>query len=670
VPPYDETGNWSYTPLGNTPNPVGMVELLHNDNQSYSTKATVFAIVEPIKGLRYETRLSGTLGFGDSYNFMPVYFITPSNKNSNSRISRNSSSGYDWLWQNTLSYNRSLFDDHNISIMGGMESGYGKSSWMGAERLDLINESENMWYFNASTNGTNLSQLPQGSASESSGYSYFGRLSYDYKGIFLLQGNVRKDYSSRFGPRNRSGVFPSYSAGFKFTELDVVKKSLPFLDFGKIRYGWGKVGNNAIPEYVYFSTVALLDVLKYPFSNDATSSQGAGRDRAVNTSVAWEGVVTRNIGVDLGFLNNRLTITTDFFKRFNEGMLMEVPPPLMGGWIIRTAYWENNNVSSNPIANVGRIGNSGIEFSGTWKETRGKFKYGVDANFSWIKTLVDEITPDTLYRGTAKGLGGFLTETIQGNAIGEYYGYKTNGLFRPSDADTINGKVVVTNQPYTIAADGTTKVYAQAKAKPGDFRFIDANNDGKINNKDAVPLGNPNPKFLFGLNLNLEYNGIDFSMFWQGVAGNKIFNAVKFYQFNTDGGFNWSADYVENHYREALYNRAGKLMFEANPDGKYPRLDPKNDNNNFSTVSDFYIEDGSYLRLKNMQLGYTFPNRWTSKAGISRFRIYFSANNLLTLTKYTGYDPEVGSTDILVQGLDRGAYPTAKLYLMGINLNF
>ncbi len=662
----DGSDNFTFTPLGNTGNPVANYSLLDRGNENLSIKATAYAIIEPLEGLTYESRFTGDLNYGKGYDFSPIYFITASNRNDNLKIHRSSSNYKGWQWQHIGNFNRTIADDHNVHLMAGFEAGYGKAEWMGATRWDMINATPEMWYFNASTNDTLLAQLPSGAASESAGYSYFGRVSYDYRTTFLGQFNIRKDYSSKFGPRNRSGIFPSFSAGIKFTDFQLVRDIVPWLSFGKVRYGWGKVGNNAIPDYAYFSTVALANVYMYNF-DDRTASVGAARNVLSNPAIKWEGVVTSNIGLDLGFVDNRLLTTIDFFQRYNDGMLMTVEAPGYAGFRVRDAYHEGG--ASNPIANIGKLENRGIEFNAIWKDTQGRFAYDINFNFTYVQTKAVEISPDTIFQGSSKGMSGLLAWTIQGQAIGEYYGYATNGIFKPEDAELIDGRLVVTNQPYTVDEDGN-KIYAQPNAQPGDFRFVDINGDGRIDSDDIGPIGNPNPPYIFGLNFGARYRNFDLSVFLQGVYGNKIFNASKFYLFNTDGGFNWSADYVENHYREDIFDRDGHLLFEANHDGKYPRLDPRNANENFTKISDFYMEDGSYLRLRNLQVGYTLPHNWSSRAGLQRLRIYVSASNLFTLTRYSGYDPDIGSTNILVQGLDKAAYPNARVYTMGVNLNF
>ncbi|HAN00573.1 MAG TPA: hypothetical protein DCQ26_18415 [Marinilabiliales bacterium] len=664
---YDE--GWSFTPLGNTANPLSTIALKHRENTSNAISGTLFAKIAPFEGLTFETRVNGNLGFSNSYNFTPIYYITSSLKNSNSKIARDSYRNKGWNIQNLLTYNKTLFDVHNISLLAGFESKYGKSEWESGERWDLINQSPEMWYFNASTNDTLLAQLPSGGASEGSEYSYLGRISYDYKGLILTQFNMRKDYSSKFGPQNRYGYFPSFSAGFKFSELDIVRNTLPFMNFGKIRAGWGKIGNSVIPENVYYPTVAFENVYMYSFTNLSSSATGAGPNKMPNYEVGWEGVVTTNLALDLQFFDSKLSITTELFNKHNDEMLMETPVAYWAGYIVRDIWHEGG--TGNPILNVGRLTTKGVEAAIGWKEQRGDFRYEANGNFTYLKTQTGAISPDTLLAGGIKGINGYLTKTIEGQPVGDYYGYIADGIFRLSDMPNADG--IVTNQPYTLV-DGDT-IYAQPKAQPGDIRFRDVNGDGKLDNSDIVPIGNPNPKFLFGLNLNLEYGNpnmgyVDMSLFMQGTIGNKIFNAVKFYQCNTDGAFNWSSDYANDHYTVELVDRNGEIASVANDNAKYPRIDPKGDNENFTTLSSFYIEDGSYLRLKNIEIGYTAPEKITKIVDIEKFRVFFGAKNLLTFTKYSGMDPEIGSTGVLVRGLDQAAYPQSRMYTIGINVTF
>jgi len=678
----NDTTNWSGDPLSNTVNPVGRVDLKNQESQTYLANATAYLKIHPIKGLDYETRLSGGFKYTDDVEFTPVYFLTPTILNSDSRIYRAASQNKNWLWQHILSYNTTLFEDHNILAMVGYEAGWGRYETMNAERMNLINETPEMWYFDASTNTEAVSQFPNGYANESSSYSYFGRLNYDFRGIALAQFNVRKDFSSKFGPKNRSGVFPSFSLGYKFSEH---LPDNPIFNFGKVRYGWGKVGNNAIDDYAYYATIGTAPVFMYAFDNGTSPIVGAAPDKLANPQIGWEAVVTSNLGIDIGMFNNRLFLTADYFVRRNDGMLMEKQAPWYYGYVVRDPAQEGG--VANPIMNIGELKNSGIEVSASWKDNIGKFGYGINVNFTYVKTEAVDL-PDTLKEGGTKGVGGTLTQTMTGQPIGEYYGYQTDGLFTMDDIErdangdpvlTPRGTYIVVNQPYIINEEGETE-YAQPRAQPGDFRFVDANGDGMVNLDDYVPIGNPNPKYLLGVTIDLEYGWFDLSMFWQGAFGHKICNTQKYYLYNFDGQYNVAPDYVDNHYRHEILDGEGNVLFPANYNATYPRLDPSNANENFTRFSDFYMENGSYLRLKNLQIGMTLPKEWTTVAGIERLRIYFSATNLITFTKYSGFDPEIGSnkdpnsTDqreaILVRGLDKGVYPPSRLFSAGINLTF
>jgi TonB-linked SusC/RagA family outer membrane protein len=688
VPPYGEKttdskydDGWSFTPLGNTGNPLAMVNLKNRESRSQNGSATFYGKVTPIDAISFESRLTGNVGFGNSMEFAPIYFVTPSNKNDISSIAKGSDMYSGWLFQNLLTFNKSFFDVHNLSALAGMESGYSISEWSNATRLDLYNQDREMWYYNGARNDTAVSQIPDGTASEEAGYSYLGRVSYDYMGMILGQFNVRKDYSSKFGPNKRSGIFPSFSAGFKFTELDIVRNTLPFMNFGKIRYGWGIVGNNSVSPYQYYSTVGGTAVNSYSYNNMPVTSSGLAPDKFVNRSIHWEEVQTSNLGLDFGFLDYKFSVSIDYFERHNNGMLMTVESPWMAGWRVTDVYQETvRNEISDPTKNIGQINNKGIELALGWKEKRGMFNYGANLNFTYINTYVGKIEPDTLYQGTTKGIGSNLTRTMSNQPFDIFYGYVTDGLFRLSDSPNEEG--ICTNQPYTVNPDGEIE-YAQPGASPGDFKFKDTNGDGKLGDDDMVPLGSPHPKFTLGLNLYTEVTlpqnlgMVDVKAFFQGAFGHKIFNATKFYLYNTDGGFNWGEDYYNDHYTVELYDRNDELVTPLNDGATYPRIDPIGSNENFTRLSDFYIEDGSYVRLKNIEIGYTLPATISKMAHISRIRVYFAAKNMLTFTKYSGLDPEVGSTrnaqgfsDPRSAVFDKAAYSTAKMYSCGLNVTF
>jgi TonB-dependent starch-binding outer membrane protein SusC len=680
LPPYDSTGNWVPKTVGNSDSPLPSIDLLNKEFKNYDGNGSVYVIIEPLKGLSLESRISGTLSFNDNMEFRPTYRYGSSlgQYRDYPEIIRGSGKTFSYNWQNVITYNTTIANAFNLTVMAGYEVGESENINMSARRQYLLTEAPEMWYFDASTDDTTRSQIIDlhGSGSKSAGYSYFGRMNLDYKGKYLFQFNIRRDYSSRFGPNNRAGNFPGMSLGWKFSEENFIKDNLSFLSFGKLRYAWGKAGINTIRDYAYFPTVSVQSTFSYSMDNTSTLASGAGPDVLVDKSIHWEEVVTQNIGIDLAFLSNRLNVTVDRFNKYNNGMLVATTVPGYAGWTVRDTYQESGGIDARPIVNIGNMSNKGWEFTVGWKSTAGKLSYSVDLNYTYVKNIAEDLGPDSVrVGGTAKGLSGNISRTATGGEIGDFWGFEVDRMFGADDAYTnAKGKLVVYNQPYTIKDNGDT-VFAQASAQPGDFKFKDINGDGRVNNNDMKVLGNPFPKHLLGLNLNLQYGWFDLSMFWQGAFGNQIFNATKFYGYNNDGQYNWDANFAKDHYRLTdMEVKDGSdnviATFPANTSAKYPRLDPSNSNGNFSKISSFYVEDGSYLRLKNIQLGITLPERWTNKIAINQVKFYVGARNLLTFTKYSGMDPEVSQSDPLVSGIDKAAYPQARAIIFGGSLKF
>jgi TonB-linked SusC/RagA family outer membrane protein len=671
IPPYyppDSSQRWGISP-SNISNPQGTIDICHYQQNNYTLNGSFYAIVEPIKGLTLETKISPSIYFGDTYNFTPIYYINGQSNNSQDIIERTSDKSQGWTWQNIATYTKTLFDDYHMSLMAGYESSDWTDINMDGTAKKLPNETPEMQYFSMADTITSL----RGGGQETRGYSQFYRANLDWKGIILLTSNFRRDASSLFGPNNRFGNFPSVSGGIKFSELDFFKK-LGFLSFGKIRAGWGTVGNNTLNPYAYFATVgtgSAYYAFQYPFNNTSVTD-GAALNKIPNPDIHWETMVQTDVGVDLGFLANKLSVTIDYFERHNNEMLYPATPAGDLGYIVRAAYQENNSITPNEEMNIGKIENSGVETSIGWKDSKGKFKYSIDFNYTYINNKVIKLNNDSILAGQLSTISGYATITAAGGQIGEFYGYKTDGLYKQSDVDPNTGLVVdyydKNGNPVTL----------NPKAKPGDIKFVDINKDGKLNASDVVPIGNPNPKDILGLSMNFEYGPFDMSLFFQGVFGNKIFDANLFSECNYNGEANWSQDYINNMYvGTAIKDASGNILVPVNLNGTLPRLDPSNSNHNTTVFSDFYIKDGSYVRLKNMQIGYTLPKVWTMKAGIDALRVYVGGQNLLTFTKYPGFDPEVGPSGDpksvqhnVLSGFDVGNYPQARMFTVGVNLRF
>lgn len=705
VEPYNKDGkvnaNWNTNSPGNTTNPLFTLDRLNGttDRGYYKGKVTVFAKLTPFKGFSHETRLSGELGLSDTYNFNSAYYYNVNSNQSYNTINRQMSRSFDWSFQDFATYNTNIADVVNVNGMVGFESSESYYHYIGATRRDLINDTKEMWYFNASQNDTAVSQIAYGTGQIVSRFAYFGRAGFDLYNFFFFQGNVRKDYNSVFGPAKRSGVFPSMSAGFKLTELDVLKQ-FSWLDFAKVRYGWGMAGNNTLENnpWTWAQTIGSFTPQNYAFGNNVNSSKGAAPNKLVNTSIAWEEVVTQNIGVDLRVLNNRLSLTVDRFYRSNNGMIWYQNIPGYAGWLLRNPDQENGGKASKPAVNIGNMNAKGWEFTVGYKDKIGELKYDVNLNLTYTNSTVKKLAADTvILDGSSKAWGSNFCRTYLNQDLSEFYGYEVEKIFRPEDCDTFtirNGsgkkytttKVVkATSQHYKVVPSrslgkdkngnevfanpsGWDTIYDQ-NATAGDFKFKDVNGDGVLDSKDITSLGSPIPKFNLGLNLNLEYGWFDLNMFWSAAWGHKILNAVKWYQVSSSDQYNWSTEYYNNYYRDPLYAADGSLLVEGRTNGSMPRLTAADANDN-ARLSSFYVEDGAYLRLKNLQLGVTFPQNYASKLGMSSLRVYAGVKNLLTFTNYSGFDPEVNASNPLQVGVDKSTYPQARTYVFGVNLNF
>jgi TonB-dependent starch-binding outer membrane protein SusC len=686
VPIYatDGSGNYAYKGSSlscNIKNPLAQIAYNNNKNIANSFNGNIYINLDLIKGLTYESRFGFGYYNGDYTRFTPTHTIgSVDDANATQSVTINEfqervDNNYSWQWQNFLTYNFSLVDKNHFNLMAGMESGYYRRSYIRGIASGLFNNSEAMQNFFGTSD---LGQL-YGKPTETSGYAYFARLNYDYDGIVLFQAVIRRDYSSKFGPNKRVGNFPGASLGLKFSEFDFIK-SLNIIDFGKIRIGYGETGNSDIEPFLYLNSYGSLGMNGYPFGGE--TQQGAGLLTAENPDLGWETVVNENAGIDLGMFRNRLSFSFDLYARRNKNMLLHKSVPYTVGYYISDPTQElgDANLDTRPMVNYGTLNNRGFEASLGFKNKSGDFSYSINLNLTHAVTTIDDIG-DPIYAGTGRGLAN-VCKTANGEPVSEFIGYKTDGIYKEEDfvwyknkagkwahcAPDPHGKNVVTGTD--LNGNPVQYKVLNASAEPGDFKFVDANGDSTIGALDKVPIGNPNPNLIYGLNIDLGYKNFDLTMFWQGSQGNDIFNMLKVNLYTMDnGGLNVSPELIDG-YVPALYDTKDKnslpvLMAPAkNENTGKPRMDPD------LSASDFYVEDGSYLRLKNIQLGYTLPSSITSKIKIERLRVYIGAKNLLTFTKYTGFDPEVGETTIRERGFDRGTYPQSKMYMLGLNVSF
>ncbi|HOT13308.1 MAG TPA: TonB-dependent receptor [Bacteroidales bacterium] len=695
VPVYstDGTGNYAYKGSdlsSGVKNPLAQIEYNNNVNNSRSFNGDVFLKLNVIEGLNFETHYSLNSSNSEYKNFTPVHTIgdtAAANPTQSVKINSYNTGTYEntgWNYQGFLTYDLSLSDMHKFNAVAGFESGEYivkiKDKSASGVNLDVAD------WKNFDLNDTAFKNIHDPIKKTIRGYAFFGRLSYDFANIVLLQANIRRDYSSKFGANNRAGTFPAFSAGIKLSEIEAIK-DLNIFDLLKVRYGYGETGNSDIQPYLYNSTIGILPINGYVFNN--VKNSGAALITAGNADLHWETVVSQNIGLDFTVLKNKVSVSVDYFTRRNKDMLLRKSVPYTVGYAIlgggNSQELGDGSIDTRPLVNYGTLDNSGYELTVGYKEQIGDLLVNLSANITHTKTVIDDIG-DMLQAGTGRGVSN-VCRTQNGHAVSEFYGYQVDGIYKEADfvwyktalkrwkqvAPDATGAVVV--EGFDVNGNPVTYNTKSSTAAPGQFKYKDINNDGVINSEDITNIGDPNPKFTYGFNLNLEYKGFDLSAFFQGSYGNKIFNLLKVNSYTiNNGSLNLSPDLL-NGYIPSKWNTSPNL---AQPE----RLsEPQNENTGIAAIdavllpSSFYVEDGSYLRLKNIQLGYTLPKSLTQKIKIEKLRVYVGAKNLLTFTKYTGFDPEVGenttvSNSILERGFDRGTYPQSKMYLFGMNITF
>ena len=537
-----------------------------------------------------------------------------------------------WQVENVLTYSKD-FGKHSVSALLGQSAIRSSSSNVGASRQNIQYEYD-PWKISVNTAlGTQSEGQRNGWGSWNSIVyslaSYFARASYNYDERYMIEATVRMDGSSRFGDNNKWGYFPSVSVGWNFKNESFLKDA-SWLSIGKLRASYGVNGNDSIGDFVY--AVYMNGGNNYHFGtqgNTENLQQGSKPSNLANPNVRWEQSKQVDVGLDFGFLGNRLTATVDYYNKKTEGMLLALPVPSYSG-------------ESAPTGNLGDMVNQGVELELSWRDSAGDFNYFINANATYNQNRLTYLGDDATSLYCGDGKLGQLSRGLVGLPFPYFYGLKMDGIFQnQSEIDAYvdkNGKVI------------------QPNAVPGDIRFVDVDGDGSITDDDRTYIGKGAPDWTFGVTIGFDWKGIDFSMLMQGQFGNvQTFNVYR----RTD------LPYV-NLNRNVLNRWTGE-----GSTNKYPRF-TFNDNMNMK-VSDVWLEDATFLRCRNLQLGYTLPQNITQKAKIQRLRFFFQAENLFTLTKYTGCDPEVtgaGGSYGTSYGIDKGVYPQARTFSVGLNLNF
>lgn len=551
----------------------------------------------------------------------------------NTSLTESSSWNYNWVWENMLTYQK-IIGDHDLTVMGGYTSEASRYHSMGATGIIIQTETNDILDMLESGFDVN------GTENETSRISYLGRLMYSYQGKYMLTANFRRDGSSKFGTGNKWGNFPSASLAWRVSDESFMK-GISQINNLKLRTSYGVVGNDRpINAYSYISGLSAGQ--DYTFNGIKYS--GVSVTGFNNPSLTWETVKQFDLGADISLLSNSVEATVDYFDKRTEDMLIGVPLPASSG-------------SSGTInKNIGSILNRGFEFSATYRKNIGDLDMSLTGNVTTLHNEVLDIGGSPIIAGPTEP--GNSTRTDVGQPIGSFYGRKSLGVF-PDQASI---------DAYTFTNTNGTVTKIQPNAKPGDIKWADIEADGKIDDKDRYYMGSPIPTLSYGFTANFAYKGFDLSIFFQGVSGNKIFAELVTWTEGMQNNFNAGTAALNRWKKEGDITDVPRAV----------RNDP---NGNISKVSDRFIKDGAYLRLKNVSLGYTIPKSLINELKISNLRVYVTGRNLLTFTKYPFYDPEIGSgaigTDVtgtnttnISRGIDNGYYPQARTVIMGVQLDF
>ncbi|HEX5026612.1 MAG TPA: TonB-dependent receptor [Agriterribacter sp.] len=628
IPVWADEANGIYgSPSGDFPNPVASLNSRDNVNKGTNIGGNVYLEYKFLDMFTAKTDFGYNWGFSKNKNFTAFAEGGGRGLTENS-LSEYYATGQNWVWNNTLSVDKT-FGKHHIAGLIGMSAEEGITEWLNTGTAkNFSNQEEALRYF---SNAGSFPDHPNGSADDYSLQGYFARATYEYDGRYLLAANIRRDGSSKFAPDYRWGTFPSVSAGWRISREGFFSDLKNVISDLKIRGSWGQLGNDKISNYQFFSTVSsvgspTLGGAAYP---------AVAQNRMANNTIKWEVTTQTDIGIDISFMENRLSFTADWYNKETSDILVQVP--------LVSSY----GVGVAPYRNAGIVSNKGYEVSATFRSpAASKFNYEIGANIAHVKNELK-----TLGVSGAKEIfvsdykNTYVGRTAEGEPIGHFFVLQDLGIFQSqSEIDNYKDK------------DGNL---IQPSAVPGDVKFLDANGDGVISANDRINAGNSFPLLTYSLNFSAGYEGFDFSMLWTGSQGNKIFNGLKL------GGM---------FMQGTSYNNGTEILDRWTPQSMsttVPRVTVKDLNNN-KYYSTLYIEDGSFLRMKYLTFGYTFGENLVGK-NISKLRAFVTFQNLITITNYSGFDPEVGAdlgSSNNMYGVDRGAYPQAKAYIIGVNFNF
>ena len=648
MPVYDATrvGGWAAVPDGfQGGNDVGAAENRIYNNNGWGMEGNFYIDWKIVKGLDLRATAGGYMGGSDNSQFDLLYDYGIL-KNGIRKLEKSMSRNETINGNVVLTYNRS-FGKHDIKAMGGWEA-------IKSNGTNVVARTEGfpVYYMPSFSTSTQSSSARFADADYGKGsqLAQFGRLNYGFSGKYLLQATVRRDGTNKFIGDNRYGIFPSVSGAWKISEESFMKDNIKWMNSLKLRAGWGVLGSiGSVGDFIFQSAYRSVNVHSFDGTNALT---GWGLSKFANSDIRWEKVTTQNLGIDFGFFKNRLSFSADFYDKQTSDMIYTVSLPPSSGLGL------HNGGEFGATINIGEISNRGFEFETNWNDKIGELKYSVGANASFNKNKVIQIGEKgaLIYEGGAAYMNGSISRTEDGYAMGQFYGYIADGIFK-TDAEAAQS--------------------AQPNAKSGDLKYRDLNGkdatgkltgnpDGKIDDADQTYIGNPWPKCFYGLNINLEYKGFDLKAFFQGQAGVDLFNSTKSIRQGFYADWNTTSEIFNTSKFGTNEITALPSVFQKDDNGEILR-DP---NGNYKNVSSFFVENGSYLKLKDLQIGYTMPEAISNRIGLGFARFYVAGSNLVTITKYSGLDPELGG-GVKGRGIETsGLYPQTRFISVGVNLRF
>jgi TonB-dependent starch-binding outer membrane protein SusC len=581
-------------------------------------RGNVYADLKIIKNLTFKSIYGISMNRNTSHNFLPTYQMRRADqRRETAELYKGERNLRGWTLENTLTYSQQ-FDKHSFTTLAGVSAYYDRYDWLNISKSGFPSNDPNFQHLSSSLNAA---ASAEGSYVESTMASYLARIIYSYDSKYNATVSMRRDGSSKFGRDNKYGNFPSFSLGWRISEEEFMRR-FDQINLLTLRGGWGIIGNNQIPLNQFTTLVAVEPYHRYVFGNEIYP--GAAPNGAGNSEIRWEESRQTNMGLDVGLWDDRFQITADVFEKNTSGLLVQVPVPFIVG------------LMQNPTVNAGNIQNRGWELSLTYRNFDRPFKYQVNGNVSRIINKVTDLGRGNEFILTSENM------TMVGHPISSFYGWVTDGIFQNWD-------------------DVNSHARQNARTAPGDIRFKDINGDGIIDANDRTFIGSPFPDYVFGMTFSFSYSIFDLNIFLQGTQGNEVYNHLD-RMTSIAGKDNLNIGMLDRWTGEGTSNTVPRLVAA--------------DNNNNVRISSRYIEDGSYLRVKNVQFAVNLPQKAAQRIGVANLKVYAAAHNLFTFTKYSGMDPEISSdnrfygTNQLVQGVDRGNYPAAQTILTGIEISF